>query len=177
MKDTGKHAWWEHGKTPGHKALEGNLVNSFSTLQWLWGPGRARRHNVRLSPFAAGCLQNECVCSRWWGARACNCRCRCIGRSRLSIGSGLRDPLCSDRDTWIIHTHIAVSCCVPVDHRCAAAVDTTCCCNVWLLWALSRQGMDLASAPGWGSLLPHSKHGVDTGLQCPMCINQRKFFA
>jgi len=29
MKDTGKHAWWEHGKTPGHKALEGNLVNSF----------------------------------------------------------------------------------------------------------------------------------------------------
>jgi len=38
-------------------------------------------------------------------------------------------------------------------------------------------GMDLASAPGWGSLLPHSKHGVDTGLQCPMCINQRKFFA
>ena len=30
-------------------------------------------------------------------------------------------------------------------------------------------------APGWGSLLPHSKLSVDSGLQCPMCTDQRKY--
>jgi len=29
--------------------------------------------------------------------------------------------------------------------------------------------LKISYAPGWGSLLPTSKLGVDAGLQCPMC--------
>ena len=43
--------------------------------------------------------------------------------------------------------------------------------------ALSRRGNEqkVSYAPGWGSLLPHSKLSVDSGLQCPMCTDQRKY--
>ena len=33
----------------------------------------------------------------------------------------------------------------------------------------TQGGVDLKQAPGWGSLLPSTKLGVDAGLQCPMC--------
>jgi len=33
----------------------------------------------------------------------------------------------------------------------------------------AQGGLDLKQAPGWGSLLPTTKLGVDAGLQCPMC--------
>ena len=29
--------------------------------------------------------------------------------------------------------------------------------------------LKISYAPGWGSLLPTTKLGVDAGLQCPMC--------
>ena len=31
--------------------------------------------------------------------------------------------------------------------------------------------LDTSKAPGWGSLLPQTKLGVDEGLQCPMCTD------
>jgi len=36
----------------------------------------------------------------------------------------------------------------------------------------SGSALKISYAPGWGSLLPQTKLGVDAGLQCPMCSDQ-----
>ena len=39
--------------------------------------------------------------------------------------------------------------------------------------ALTDGPLDLKAAPGWIRLLPRAaRHGVDAGLQCPMCSDQ-----
>jgi hypothetical protein len=42
-----------------------------------------------------------------------------------------------------------------------------------LMMHVSRgeQKLDVSEAPGWGTLIGKKAHGIETGLQCPMCAN------